>query len=71
MRNIYITLRDDVQQLYSRTVSSVTIPAGSTVQIATGEKATTYDPTQSYWMGITTADGTTIPYEEIQVEESI
>lgn len=71
VRNIYITLRDDVQQLYSRTVSSVTIPAGTTVQIATGEKATTYDPAQSYWMGITTADGTTIPYEEIQVEESI
>lgn len=68
--NIYIKLRDNTQQLYSRHIFSVTVPAGQTVFLASGDTSQTYDPNQDYYMSIETSDGITIPYEEMQVEES-
>ena len=68
--NIIITLKDNIQTLGTRTVSSITVPAGSTVVLATGTFAVSdYSSSREYLMTIVSQGSTMIPYEEMGVEE--
>lgn len=68
--NIIITLKDDIQTLGTRTVSTITVPAGSTVVLATGTFAVSdYSSSREYLMTIISQGSSMIPYEESAVED--
>ena len=70
IQNIVITIKDSTQTLYTRNISSVTVPANSTRNIASGTQAITYDPSEEYMMTIISSGSSYIPYEETQIEEA-